>query len=68
MISEETIKNEPKQVKGHLTIGKTYLISNHSLCINDVQLTQHPPSSQLIFKNVDAKVEDFLKLLEEDFP
>ena len=27
MISQETINNEPKQVKEHITIGKTYLFS-----------------------------------------
>ena len=35
MISENTIKDEPKEVKEHLTIGKTFLISNSSSTFND---------------------------------
>ncbi len=61
MISQETINNEPKQVKENITIGKTYLFSDETTKESkEHKFIQNPPSSVLLFKGIDLSLEKLI--------
>lgn len=64
MISEETIQDEPPEVQGHLTIGKTYLlVDDTEEEYKDQIFISFPPTNVLSFNNsLFTK-----KVLEETF-